>query len=189
MNQNVNFLKWQSCVCPSHCAVCLGFNMLNHTLEATFSPLTSLCISWLMKVINVLFSFTLCTFVVYEPDKHCIVLLCLKSGCIMYCQHLLSYCPCCHRLWADFMDISFHVYYIDNKMTDYYLYLCFFHFANRETANIPLIALGLKETKEVDYSTLFKVQTQQLHIPSPSQHASIDRLHVEFTMKNNLWIS
>lgn len=31
-------------------------------------------------------------------------------------------------------------------------------FAYRETANIPLIALGLKETKEVDFSTPFKVQ-------------------------------
>lgn len=28
----------------------------------------------------------------------------------------------------------------------------------RETANIPLIALGLKETKEIDFSTPFKVQ-------------------------------
>lgn len=37
-----------------------------------------------------------------------------------------------------------------------------FCFAYRETANIPLIALGLKETKEVDFSTLFKVQKQQL---------------------------
>lgn len=55
------------------------------------------------------------------------------------------------------------MYYIDNKMTDYYPYFCCFRFANRETANIPLIALGLKETKEVDYSTLFKVQTQQQH--------------------------
>lgn len=30
--------------------------------------------------------------------------------------------------------------------------------AYRETDNIPLIALGLKETKEVDFSTPFKVQ-------------------------------
>lgn len=34
-----------------------------------------------------------------------------------------------------------------------------FVLAYRETDNIPLIALGLKETKEVDFSTPFKVQT------------------------------
>lgn len=34
-------------------------------------------------------------------------------------------------------------------------------FVYRETANIPLIALGLKETKEVDFSTPFKVHKQQ----------------------------
>uniref|UniRef100_A0A3Q1CZW2 Rhophilin, Rho GTPase binding protein 2 n=1 Tax=Amphiprion ocellaris TaxID=80972 RepID=A0A3Q1CZW2_AMPOC len=34
----------------------------------------------------------------------------------------------------------------------------------QETANIPLIALGLKETKEVDFSTPFKVKKKQLQL-------------------------
>lgn len=42
----------------------------------------------------------------------------------------------------------------DHKMADSFRCGC------RETANIPLIALGLKETKEVDFSTPFKVQNQ-----------------------------
>lgn len=45
----------------------------------------------------------------------------------------------------------------DNKMADVCC-VC------RETANIPLIALGLKETKDVDFSTPFKVQNQHSHL-------------------------
>lgn len=50
-------------------------------------------------------------------------------------------------------------------MTDYDISISVF--PHRETANIPLIALGLKETKEVDFSTLFKVQKQQLQVHHP----------------------
>ena len=53
----------------------------------------------------------------------------------------------------------FSVHNIDHKMSDH-VCLC----VSRETANIPLIALGLKETKDVDFSTFFKVHKQQLQI-------------------------
>lgn len=44
----------------------------------------------------------------------------------------------------------------------------------RETANIPLIALGLKETKEVDFSTPFKVQKKTATFsPFPSCYSKI----------------
>lgn len=42
-----------------------------------------------------------------------------------------------------------------------FCFFCHFVFFCSETANIPLIALGLKETKEVDFSTPFKVHRKK----------------------------
>lgn len=51
-------------------------------------------------------------------------------------------------------------------------YSCSFCVVYRETANIPLIALGLKETKEVDFSAPFKVQKNML-FSFPSRYSKM----------------
>lgn len=76
----------------------------------------------------------------------CLAFLFALLSAVVYKSHTVS---------TDVRNISFHLVCTEHTMADSFCFAC------RETANIPLIALGLKETKEVDFSSPFKVQKQQ----------------------------